>query len=144
MSTTRPDSPPQGGARRAGRAARWVTPAFSLVLGLFFFGLAAGRDEWGDAWFSLALFTGYAALLALLGSRHEVIGLLRGDTTDERAAQIHLKAAAFSFYVLVLVLTGGFVITLVNESSLTTTFSGLCAVAGVSIIGSYLVLSRRS
>ena len=95
---------------RAGRASRWVTPAFSLVL----------------------------------GRRLEVIGLLRGDTTDERAAQVHLKAAAFAFYVLVLVLTSGFVITLVNESSLTSTFSGLCAVAGVSIIGSYLVLSRRS
>jgi hypothetical protein len=131
MSTTRPDSPPMNGgngaagpdrtkdghgAHRAGRASRWVTPAFSLVLGLFFFGLAASRDEWGDAWFSL----------------------------DERAAQIHLRAAAFSFYALVLVLTSGFVITLVNESSLTSTFSGLCAVAGVSIIGSYLVLSRRS
>jgi len=111
MSTTRPDSPPMNGgngaagpdrtkgghgAHRAGRASRWVTAAFSLVL----------------------------------GSRLEVIGLLRGDTTDERAAQTHLKAAAFSFYVLVLVLTSGFVITLVNESSLTSTFSGLCAVAG--------------
>ena len=46
--------------------------------------------------------------------------------------------------MLVLVLTSGFVITLVNESSPTTTFSGLCAVAGVTLIGSYLVLSRRS
>jgi hypothetical protein len=47
---------------------------------VFFFIVAVVQDDWGGAWFSLGLFTGYAALLAFLGNRVEVIGLLRGDT----------------------------------------------------------------
>ena len=142
MSTTNPESPPRG--RRGSRSSRWFTPVFALILGVFFFVVAVAQDDWGGAWFSLGLFTGYAALLAFLGSRVEVIGLLRGDTTDERAGQIHLRAAAFAFHVLVLVLTGGFIVTLLAESSLTGTFAGLCAIAGVSLIGAYVVLARRS
>ena len=142
MSTTNPESSARG--RRGKRTSRWVTPAFALIAGVFFFIVAIAQDDWGGAWFSLALFTGYAALLAFLGGRVEVIGLLRGDTTDERAAQIHLRAAAFAFYVLVLILTGGFIVSLVTESSLTDTFAALGAAAGVSLLGAYLVLARRS
>ncbi|HKA69862.1 MAG TPA: DUF2178 domain-containing protein [Actinomycetes bacterium] len=142
MSTTSPENSAR--RRRASRASRWLTPAFALVLGVFFFVVAVAQDDWGGAWFSLALFTGYGILLAFLGSRVEVIGLLRGDTTDERAAQIHLRAAAFAFYVLVLVLTGGFIVSLVTQSSVTDTFAALGAVAGVSLIGAYVVLARRS
>jgi hypothetical protein len=142
MSTTSPDSPARG--RRGKRSSRWGTPAFALVLGVFFFIVAVVQDDWGGAWFSLGLFTGYAALLAFLGNRVEVIGLLRGDTTDERAGQIHARAAAFAFHVLVLVLTTGFIVGLLTESSLTETFAGLSAVAGLSLIGAYVVLARRS
>jgi hypothetical protein len=33
---------------------------------------------------------------------------------------------------------------LLIESTLTETFAGLCAIAGVSLIGAYVVLARRS
>jgi hypothetical protein len=56
MSTTSPESPARG--RRGNRAGRWVTPAFALVLGVFFFVVAVVQDDWGGAWFSLGLFTG--------------------------------------------------------------------------------------
>lgn len=58
--------------------------------------------------------------------------------------ELHLRAAAFSFHVLTLVLTTGFIVSLVRQEGPTELWSGLCAVAAVSLIGAYAVLSRRS
>jgi hypothetical protein len=68
----------------------------------------------------------------------------RGQRVDERAASIHLRAAALTGYVLVTVLVAGFLVALARGAADLTTWSSLCAVGGLTSGVSLAVLHRRS
>ena len=53
------------------------------------------------------------------------------------------RALAFTANVMVVVLVGGFLVTLATSSELTGMFAALCAGAGVSFAGGIAWYSRR-
>lgn len=142
MSTT--STPHAATPDRRTRRTRWLVPGVAVALGLVLFVAQAANGDTGGGLASLAIMTGYAAVLAVLGGRSETVSLLRGDTVDERAGLIQLRATAFTGNVLVTVLVGGFLVQVARGSSDTGTWAALCAVAGVSFAGALAVLRRRS
>lgn len=142
MSTT--PSPQPATADRHGHRRHWVVPGVAVALGLVLCAAQAVRGEIRDGLTSLAILTGYAAVLALLAGRSETVSLLRGDSVDERAALIQQRALAFTGNVLVTVLVGGFLVQVARGSGDIGTWAALCAVGGVSFAGALAVLRRRS
>jgi hypothetical protein len=138
-STPRPSTPD-----RRVRRTRWLVPGVAVALGLVLFAAQAARGATADGLGSLAILTGYGVVLAVFAGRSETVSLLRGDTVDERAGLIQLRATAFTGTVLVTVLVGGFLVQVARGAADTGTWAALCAVGGVSFMGSLAVLSRRN
>lgn len=114
-----------------------------MVFGLVYLVIGFVTDQLGFGWFGLAIMLAYAALLTVGRRRSEAFALLAGDLSDERRAALGQRALAFTASVLVVVLLGGFLVSLVVGSSLAGVFSALCAVAAVAFAGSLVYLSRR-
>lgn len=131
------------GWQRAKRS-RWATPGFAVAFGLVALAVQAARGDVGGGVGSLAIMSGYGAVLLLLGGRFEVVSLLRGDASDERAGQIQNRAMAVTAGVLVPVLVAGFLIELARGAADTSVWSGLCALAGITYGVTLAVLTRRS
>jgi hypothetical protein len=142
MSTTS-NPPPATPDRRATRN-RWLVPGLGVLLGLVLFAAQAARGEVRAGLVSLAILTGYAAVLAVLAGRSETFSLLRGDSVDERADLIQQRALAFTGGVLVVVLVVGFLVQVARGADDAITWAGLGAVGGLSYAGALAVLSRRS
>jgi hypothetical protein len=123
---------------------RWATPASAIALGLVAFAVEAARGDVGGGVGFLVIMTVYAGVLLLFGGRSEVVSLLRGDTGDERASQLQLKALAATGGVLVPVLVAGFLIELARGAADLGVWTWLCSLAGVTFALSLAILSRRS
>jgi uncharacterized membrane protein len=86
---------------------------------------------------------GYIAVLTVLRNRSESAALLSRGPSDERQAQVMLRATAFMGHLLVVVLVVGAMVSLAIGSRYIGMFCGLCAVAGVAFGGATVWYSRR-
>jgi hypothetical protein len=87
---------------------RWFLPAFAVAMGgVMFVALLVGDDPTG-AVISLAVMTGFAALV-LFGGRSETIRGLRGDGRDERFRSMDIRATAFAGLAVCVAIIAGFV-----------------------------------
>lgn len=123
---------------------RWLVPSLSILFGLLYLGIGLAHRQWGFAIGGLVVMVAYAIGLLIFGRRNEAVGLLAGDLADERRAQIQLRAASTTGYLLTVVLVAATIWALAVESSEVGLLSGLCAVAGVGWIASIVWFSRRS
>jgi hypothetical protein len=103
----------------------------------------AGGDG-RDAPWAVGVMVAYAIFLAVFSGRSEVVGMMSGQTADERARSINTRAAAAMGNVLIVVLVAGTIVSLAVNGPYTNVFSTLSAVSGLSWLGALVVLSRRS
>jgi hypothetical protein len=121
--------------------SKWFLPLFAVALGLII--LAAqwigGHPESGLV--SLAIMTGFGALV-LLGGRSETIRGLRGDGRDERFRQIDIHATAIAGLAVISAVIVAFIVELARGHD-GNPYGWLGAIAGVAYLLAVLVLRIR-
>jgi hypothetical protein len=134
MSTTHDTERPRG---------RWLVFGICVAAGVAYLSIGLARHETGFAIGGPLIMLGYGVMLLIFGRRSEIVGLLAGNGSDERRAQIQLRAVAATGQVLIVVLLGGALWTLATGSRYEGVFTGLCAVGGLSFLASTAWYSRR-
>jgi hypothetical protein len=111
---------------------KWFLPAFCLLLGLAVFTAQwiGGNAQGGLV--SLALLTGFGLLL-LVGGRSETVRGFRGDERDERFRMIDVRATAFTGTVVILTLTGAWLVELARGQD-GSPYGELMAVGGLTYL----------
>lgn len=122
---------------------RWLVPTLCGLFGLLYLGIGLDQHNWGFAIGGLVIMLGYGAFLLLFGRRSEAVGLLGGALTDERRIDLQRRAAASTAHILIIALVAGAVITTAVNSRYSGMFAGLCALGGLSWIGSTVWYARR-
>jgi hypothetical protein len=121
--------------------SKWFLPLFSVGLGFVMLAaLSIGGDTTGGLW-SLAIMTGFGALI-LLGGRSETIRGLRGDGRDERFREIDIHASAVAGLVLITTVIVAFVVEVARGHD-GTPYSWLGAIAGIAYIAAVAVFRMR-
>jgi len=94
-----------------------VLPALIWVVGVGYFVAATvgGKLQLGLEMFGIMVVAG--AALLVFGGRSETIRGLRGDGRDERFALMDLRATAYTAFVLVVAILGGFIYELAQGRS---------------------------
>ncbi len=137
MSTTR-----SGDVARS-NAERWATPVFGIAMGIVFFAVFGLRGDWAGAVIALAIMLAYSAVLVVLGRRSETVGLLGGDSADERGKLIQARANTATAYVLITVIIAAFLVE-ISRGQDGAPWSWLGAVAGLTYIAATAWYARRS
>jgi hypothetical protein len=121
----------------------WFMPAFSVGLGVMLLAAEwAGGDLTGGI-ISLAIMTGFAALLVLLSRRSETVEIMRSTQRDERQAMIDLRATALAGLVVILAVIVGFVWEVAHGRD-PSPYTQLGALGGVAYLVGLVVARRRS
>src|SRR5262245_53204769 len=121
--------------------SKWFLPLFSVALGLAF--LAAewiGGDPRGGL-ISLAIMTGFGALV-LFGGRSETIRGLRGDGRDERFRQIDIHATALAGIAVITAIIVAFGVELARGQD-GAPYSWLGDIGGLAYLAAVVVLRAR-
>ena len=121
--------------------SKWFVPLLSVALGLVVCGAQWVGGDPGSGLVSLAIMTGFGALI-LLGGRSETIRGLRGDGRDERFRRIDLHATALSGLAMGLVVVIGSLVEFArgNRPGL---YGWLAAIGGVTYLIAIVVLRIR-
>jgi uncharacterized membrane protein len=114
-----------------------------LLCGLAFLGIGIGSSHVGSGIVGLAVMVAYAALLITIGRRNESAALLSGRISDERQQQVVIKSSAATGQLLVVVLVAGMIVTSAMDTASASTWTALCALAGVAFIAFTVLFSRR-
>jgi hypothetical protein len=121
--------------------SKWFLPLFSVALGLVM--LAAlwvgGSPRAGLE--SLAILTGFGALI-LLGGRSETIRGLRGDGRDERFRQMDIHATALAGTVVIGAIIIAFIVEVARGHD-GTPYSWLGAIGGLAYLIAVVALRLR-
>ena len=129
------------------RTARWsgrtATIAGCVVFAVVYLVIGVVRSDTALAVFGPVIMLGYGAFLLLFGRRSETVGLLGGDTSDERRRLLQLRATALTGNVLVAALVIGALVSLAVGSSTFHVFGPLCALAGLAWGASTVYVSRH-
>ena len=91
--------------------SKWFVPLLSVALGIVVFAAQWVGGDPGSGLVSLAIVTGFGALI-LLGGRSETIRGLRGDGRDERFRKIDIHATALAGLAVITAIIVAFVIEL--------------------------------
>jgi hypothetical protein len=135
MSTTTHDTErPRG---------RWLVFGTCVAAALAYLGIGLARDDAGLAISGPLIMLGYCVLLLIFGRRSEIVGLLAGNGSDERRAQIQLRATAATAHVMVVVLVGSAMWALAIGSQYAGVLTGLCAVFGLVYLLATAWFARR-
>jgi len=94
-----------------------------------------------DAWPALALLLAFTAVVHVGRRRSTTLEVL-GGIGDERTSALYTRAGALTCGVISFALPGWWLVT-VAQGEPNTTLSLVCAVVGVTFIGSCLVVARR-
>jgi hypothetical protein len=121
--------------------SRWFLPAFAVLMGgVMFVALWIGGDLTG-AVISLAIMTGFAAVI-LLGGRSETIRGLRGDGRDERFRAMDLQATGFAGLAVGVAIIAGFVYEVARGHS-GSPYVWLGVVYGLAYMAAIVVVRLR-
>ncbi|HET7303848.1 MAG TPA: hypothetical protein VFJ12_04760 [Segeticoccus sp.] len=114
-----------------------------VVAGLAYLGIGLATGQTGFGLVGLAIMLGYALVLTVFRHRSEAVGMLAGETTDERRRDLNTRATAFTGSVLAVVLVVGFMVSLAIGSELASTFAWLAALGAVAYAAALAWLSRH-
>ena len=121
--------------------SKWFLPLFSVALGLMIFGAQWVGGDPGGGLVSLAIMTGFGAVI-LFGGRSETIRGLRGDGRDERFRTIDIHATAFAGVAVLVAIIVAFVIALAHGKS-GEPYDWLGAIGGLAYIVAVIFLRVR-
>ena len=121
--------------------SKWFVPLFAVALGIVVFVAQwiGGDPESGLE--SLAIITGFGALL-LLGGRSETIRGLRGDGRDERFRQIDIHATALAGLAAMLAIITAFVVEVARGHS-GSPYTWLGAIFGFTYLVAIVIFRIR-
>jgi uncharacterized membrane protein len=131
-------------ARQRGRGGtrRWVVPAFCVLAAAAYAGVFLATGKVASAAWSAGIMLAYGAILVIFSRRSEFAAILRDDGRDERRAAINMRASAVTLQVIaVLAIVMAFV--RLGEGHDPGDWGTICAVAGLSYLGSVLFFARR-
>ena len=120
---------------------KWFVPLFAVGLGLVMFVAQWIGGNPGSGLGSLAIMTGFGALI-LIGGRSETIRGLRGDGRDERFRQIDIQATALAGGAVILAIIVAFVVEMARGED-GAPYSWLGAIAGLAYLAAVVALRLR-
>jgi len=121
--------------------SKWFLPLFSVALGLAFFAVQWIGGNPREGLVSLAIMTGFGALI-LFGGRSETIRGLRGDGRDERFRQIDIHATALAGIAVITAIIVAFAVELARGRD-GSPYSWLGAIGGLAYLVAVVVLRAR-
>jgi uncharacterized membrane protein len=129
------------------RPARHHSAGAGIVgvgVGIVYLVIGIAHDQLWSGLAGLAIMLAYVGLLIGLRRRSETAELLSAQPSDERQAQVVLRASALTGILLICVVLAGLFVSLAAESRYTTMFSSLAAVGGFTFIGATAWYSRHT
>jgi hypothetical protein len=117
--------------------SKWFVPLFSVALGIVVFVAQSVGGDPGSGLVSLAILTGFGALI-LLGGRSETIRGLRGDGRDERFRQIDIHATALAGLAVIIAVIIASLVELARGHG-PGAYGWLAAIGGVTYMGAIIV-----
>lgn len=121
--------------------SRWFVPLLSVALGIVVFAAQWVGGDPGSGLVSLAIMTGFGALI-LLGGRSETIRGLRGDGRDERFRKIDIHATALAGLAVITAIIVAFVIELARGHS-GAPYGWLGGIGGLTYVVAIIVFRIR-
>lgn len=121
--------------------SKWFVPLLSVALGIVVFAAQWVGGDPGSGLVSLAIMTGFGALI-LLGGRSETIRGLRGDGRDERFRKIDIHATAFAGLAVITAIIVAFVIELARGHS-GAPYGWLGGIGGLTYVVAIIVFRIR-
>jgi len=122
-------------------SSKWFVPLFCVALGIVVFAAQWVGGDPGSGLESLAIMTGFGALL-LFGGRSETIRGLRGDGRDERFRMIDIHATALAGLAVILAIIVAFIVELAKGHS-GNPYGWLGAIGGVTYLAAIIVFRIR-
>ena len=121
--------------------SKWFVPLLSVALGIVVFAAQWVGGDPGSGLVSLAIMTGFGALI-LLGGRSETIRGLRGDGRDERFRKIDIHATALAGLAVITAIIIAFVIELARGHS-GAPYGWLGGIGGLTYVVAIIVYRIR-
>ena len=121
--------------------SKWFVPLLAVALGLVVFGAQWVGGDPGSGLVSLAIMTGFGALI-LLGGRSETIRGLRGDGRDERFRMIDIHATALAGLAVITAVIVAFIVELAKGHN-GNPYGWLGAIGGLTYIVAIVVFRIR-
>ena len=121
--------------------SKWFFPLLSVALGIVVFAAQWVGGDPGSGLVSLAIMTGFGALI-LLGGRSETIRGLRGDGRDERFRKIDIHATALAGLAVITAIIVAFVIELARGHS-GAPYGWLGGIGGLTYVVAIIVFRIR-
>ncbi len=121
--------------------SKWFVPLVAAGLGVVVLAAQWIGGSPGSGLVSLAIMTGFGALV-LLGGRSETIRGLRGDGRDERFQQIDLLATAAAGLAVILAIIVAFLVEVARGHS-GAPYDWLGAIGGLTYLLAAVVLRLR-
>jgi hypothetical protein len=121
--------------------SKWFVPLLSVALGIVVFAAQWVGGDPGSGLVSLAIMTGFGALI-LLGGRSETIRGLRGDGRDERFRKIDIHATALAGLAVITAIIVAFVIELARGHS-GAPYGWLGGIGGLTYVVAIIVFRIR-
>jgi|SRR4051794_31735873 hypothetical protein len=121
--------------------SKWFLPLFAVALGVAFLAAQWIGGDPGAGLFSLAILSGFGALV-LLGGRSETVRGLRGDGRDERFREIDIHATALAGMAVIVTIIVAFLVEVARGHD-GAPFSWLGAVGGLAYVAAVVALRLR-
>jgi hypothetical protein len=121
--------------------SKWFLPLFSVALGIVLLAAQWIGGDPGSGLESLAIMTGFGALV-LFGGRSETIRGLRGDGRDERFRMIDIHATALAGLAVITAIIIAFIVELAKGHS-GNPYGWLGAIGGITYLVAIIVFRIR-
>jgi hypothetical protein len=121
--------------------SKWFVPLLSVALGLVVFAAQWIGGDPGSGLVSLAIMTGFGALI-LVGGRSETIRGLRGDGRDERFRKIDIHATALAGLAVIFAIITASIVELARGHG-PGAYGWLAVVGAVTYVGAVIVFRIR-